>query len=263
MATSAKDPYTWETLEDELAAWGEAGRTATFWWRDDDAAAPTAALRRLLALATSPEVPLALAVIPAKLAAGVDALLDNSPSVQVVQHGYAHTNHAAAETGDGACEIGIARGVGPVLEELAAGRDILESAFPGRVVPVLVPPWNRIDGRITPALPGIGFRGLSTFGARRAPSPAPGLTQINTHCDPIRWKRDRRFAGLSACLGALVANLRANRTAPGDTAEPTGLLTHHLDLDEDAWAFTAELIHRVGGHPAARFAAVDRFLRAG
>ena len=60
----------------------------------------------------------------------------------------------------------------------------------------------------------------------------------------------------------MVAHLRANRQGPADAVEPTGLLTHHLDLDEQAWAFTAELIRRVGEHPAANFAAVDRLLPA-
>ena len=264
MTVEAKDDTTWEALDHELNAWAEVGRPATFWWRDDDAAAPTAALRRLLAIATSAQVPLALAVIPAKLRSGVDGLVGEAPSVRVVQHGYAHINHGAncgvKEKGRGAWELGFERGLAPVLEELVAGRDILEAAFPGRVAPVLVPPWNRIDGRVTAGLPGIGYRGLSTFGARPSPSPVPGLIQINAHCDPIKWKRGRSFAGIPACLDALVGHLRANRHGPDDAVEPTGLLTHHLDLDEEAWAFTAELIRRVGEHPAARFAAVDRFL---
>ena len=57
-----------------------------------------------------------------------------------------------------------------------------------------------------------------------------------------------------------MAHLRANRQGPADAVEPIGLLTHHLDLDEEAWAFTAELIRRVGEHPAATFAAVDQLL---
>jgi hypothetical protein len=267
MATKVKDDTGWEVLEGELDAWAEVGRTATLWWRDDDAAAPTAALGRLLALATSAQVPLALAVIPAKLGPGVDGLVGEAPSVRVVQHGYAHINHGAnheaKEKGHGAWELGFERGLAPVLGELAAGRDILEATFPGRVAPVLVPPWNRIDERLTAGMQSIGYRGLSTFGARPSPSPVPGLIQINAHCDPIKWKRGRCFAGISACLDALTGHLRANRQVPADAVEPTGLLTHHLDLDEEAWAFTAELIRRVGEHPAARFAAVDRFLPTG
>lgn len=266
MATKAIEETTWETLDRELDAWGEAGRTATFWWRDDDAATPAAALRRLVGLAASAEAPLALAVIPAKLGPGVGPLIEEAETVRVVQHGYGHINHASGVNGGGggrACEICSGPGGETILRDLQAGRSLLEAAFPGRVVPMLVPPWNRIDERITPELPGIGYQGLSTFGARVRARPAPGLVQINAHCDPISWKRGRRFAGLAACLEAVVAHLRANRARHGDAVEPTGLLTHHLDLDDEGWAFSAELIRRVGEHPAATLADVDEFLAAG
>ena len=56
----------WPGLSAELDAWAAAGRTATFWWRDDDATAPTPELGRLLRLAGAHGAPLALAVIPAE-----------------------------------------------------------------------------------------------------------------------------------------------------------------------------------------------------
>ena len=34
----------WLGVESELGHWQRAGRVATLWWRDDDAAAPTPAL---------------------------------------------------------------------------------------------------------------------------------------------------------------------------------------------------------------------------
>lgn len=258
MASELRDNTYWEAFDRELDAWGADGRIATFWWRDDDAATPTDALRRLLALMASAEVPLALAVIPARLADGVDEIIAEAPTVRILQHGYAHANHRTRGTGQGACELGMERGVVPVLDELAAGRRILEAAFHRRVAPLLVPPWNRIDGGITRELPAIGFRGLSAFGPRPSPFAVPGLIQINAHCDPISWKGGKRFAGLGSCIGAFVDNLQTNRKRPDDAVEPTGLLTHHLDLDEEAWGFTAELIRRVREHPAACFAAVDQ-----
>ena len=53
----------WTAFSNELDRWQEAGRTAAFWWRDDDAIAPTAALDRLAA--TGAGIPKTLAVIPA------------------------------------------------------------------------------------------------------------------------------------------------------------------------------------------------------
>ena len=37
----------WQDLRDELDRWAEAGRTATLWWRDDDAVMPGPLLDRL------------------------------------------------------------------------------------------------------------------------------------------------------------------------------------------------------------------------
>ena len=99
---------------------------------------------------------------------------------------------------------------------------------------MLVPPWNRIAPGLVPALPEIGFTGLSTFAARRRAEPIKGLRQINTHVDLIDWKDRRKFVGQDAALAALVEALRQSR---GATSEPVGLLSHHLAMDEGAWDF--------------------------
>ena len=57
----------WPDLTRELDAWAEDGRTATFWWRDDDAVEVTPALEKLLQTADDAETPLSLAVIPGAL----------------------------------------------------------------------------------------------------------------------------------------------------------------------------------------------------
>ncbi|HYC14539.1 MAG TPA: hypothetical protein VEC75_09825, partial [Stellaceae bacterium] len=83
----------WSDLEAELDRWSGAGRQATFWWRDDDAVAATAALARLLALAEG--APLALAVVPGNAEPSLAAALAGAPSVRVVQHGWRHLNHGS------------------------------------------------------------------------------------------------------------------------------------------------------------------------
>ena len=55
----------WQSFDDELSRWRDAGRVADFWWRDDDAKLPTPALVRLATLAVESRVPLGLAVVPA------------------------------------------------------------------------------------------------------------------------------------------------------------------------------------------------------
>ena len=87
----------WEALTRELDLWEEDGRTATFWWRDDDAADHTDALNELLLLRTALGVPLALAVIPATATPELRAALDQNSAIAVLQHGYSHTNFAGPD----------------------------------------------------------------------------------------------------------------------------------------------------------------------
>ena len=75
--------------------------------------------------------------------------------------------------------------------------------------------------------------------------------QCNTHVDLIAWRRGRAFIGADAAIERLVAHLKARREGAADPSEPTGILTHHLDLDAAAWQFLAELFARTRAHGAA------------
>jgi len=238
----------WPRLDRELAAWGAAGRRATLWLRDDDACRDSTELQRLLDIACSCDAPVALAVIPAGLEPSLVAAVARCDRASVLQHGYAHRNHAPA--GARSCELGGHRSVAATLAELVVGFDGLEGAFGERFLPVLVPPWNRIDSDVTARLPGAGFRALSTFGPRAAPQAAAGLAQCNTHVDLIAWRRDRAFIGAEAAIDRIVGHLQARRGGGVDPAEPTGLLTHHLALDDAAWSFLADFVIRTRAHDA-------------
>jgi hypothetical protein len=237
----------WQRLSDELDRWATAGAVASFWWRDDDAAEATPALERLLALQRATRAPLALAVVPGELSPSLVRRLAHCDQVSVLQHGWRHANHAGK--GEGGWELGDHRPLAEVGAELAAGRQRLAEGFGSRFLPVMVPPWNHISGRMIEALPGLGFTGLSTFRARASAAPAPGLVQVNSHCDPIKWRPSARFAGTGKALADLVGHLQARRTGAADPAEPTGLVTHHLALDEPAWEFVALLLRRTSAHP--------------
>jgi hypothetical protein len=251
----------WADLDAELDRWAAAGRVARLWWRDDDAGPGGPALDRLLALARRTGAPLALAVVPAWLdAPGAAAIAAAPPDVVVLQHGFAHVNHEPAPA-PGArarkAELGPGRAPGAALAELAAGAARLEARLGARARPVLVPPWNRIAPALVGALPGAGYRALSTFGARAAAPAAPGLVVLNCHVDPIRWREGRRFAGAAAAVEAITAQLALRRAGAIDAGEPLGLLTHHRDLDAAAWAWLAELLARLGRHPRVRFPPLD------
>lgn len=243
----------WDALDAELDAWAAAGRTASFWWRDDDAVEPTPDLDRMIALSLETGAPLALAVIPADVKDSLAPALNAAATVTVLQHGWSHANHAAPPAKK--AELGADRPAAAVLAELAEGRAVLERRFGPRALPVLVPPWNRIAPGVVAALPGAGFAGLSVFGPRCVST--VNMVCVNTHIDPVAWRTGKRFLGEPESLGMAVAHLRARRLGAVDADEPTGLLTHHLAMDDETWAFAARFLSVARRHPAARWLAAD------
>ena len=231
---------SWRALAEEVAHWRDEGRLAELWWRDDDAVDAGPALDRLLAIVRDTATPLALAVVPAGATAALADRLSREPGVDVLQHGYAHANHAVAP--EKKIEIGLQRPAMMVLGELGTGWMALERLFGSRALAVMVPPWNRIAPVLVPTLPEIGYRGLSTFGPRARVHPVRGLLQVNTHVDLIDWKGGGGFAGEDTVLAALVA---AFARARGGEGEPVGILSHHLAMDAEAWDFLRSLWERM------------------
>jgi hypothetical protein len=229
-------------LTAELDLWAAAGRTATLWWRDDDAGEMTEPLERLFALRNKVDVGVALATVPTRVDDPFRARLAEEAGVAVLQHGYSHHNFATAD--ERKIELDASRPAEYVIAELAVGMQTLASV-PGWL-PVLVPPWNRIAPHLLPLLPELGFAGLSGLGPRQRQNPMPGLRQNNVHIDPIDWRGGQgppgAFAGTEAALTAAVAHLAARRTGPADSEEATGLMTHHLAQDEDTWRFIEHFI---------------------
>jgi hypothetical protein len=239
---------SWDELANELDAWQADGRAAEFWWRDDDATEPTPALDRLIALHRSHQVPLLLAVIPARAQPALAERLKGETGIAVAQHGWAHHNHAPV--GRPKAELGPERPAAYVLGELARGALALDSTIGPDWLRVLVPPHNRIAPDVAGALARAGYIGLSTDKPRR--SPPPGLSQINTHIDIMNWTT-RGFLGEAPALGLAVAHLRDKRRGRADSGEPTGLLTHHLAHDAAAWRFADRFLATLRAHPAARW----------
>lgn len=242
---------TFEVLREEIDRWSGMGLRPSLWWRDDDAASDTPALRRLLGIADRHGIPLGLAVVPAKLSGDAIPLVAACAHCVVLQHGYAHRNHAPH--GEKSSELGAHRPLHDVAAELALGRDRLSAAFGTRSAPLLVPPWNRIDPDVAAMLPAQGFRGLSTFAPRRQATPLAGFVQCNTHVDLVAWRDNRSFVGADNAAALLAAHLAARREARVDPLEPTGLLTHHLEFDSAAWEFVERLFAFTREHPAVQW----------
>jgi hypothetical protein len=237
----------WSDLDAELARWDAAGAVATFWWRDDDVQAPTDALDRLLGLARQHDLPLHLAVVPDGLDPDLARRLAPERDVHTLQHGFAHKNHEPR--GAGASEVGDHREMELQLRDLRDGWQGLSRAGLPNLLAGFVPPWNRISDRTVPHLAGLGYRLLSTSNPRATTCPSPGLTQVNIHVDPIRWKGGAHFRGEARILGAICQHLADRRSGAADPDEPTGLSTHHLQMTDEVWDFVEHLLDRLSRRP--------------
>ena len=245
--------WVWGPLHRELDRWQAAGRVARFWLRDDDAVEPTQALETLMAVTGESQVPLTLAVIPGLTGEALATRLAEEAAVTVAVHGWSHTNHAGPERKKQ--ELGGDRPAETVLGELRDGLHLLERLHPARFLAMLVPPWNRIDAALVPALPGLGFAALSIYGRARRDSL---MALLNTHVDIIDWHGTRGGRSQEELVAELVAELR-DRFACND--EPVGVLAHHLVHDQAAWNFLSALFATTGRHPAVLWSSASELLR--
>lgn len=249
---------TWSDLERELSIWHAAGVTPTFWWRDDDAESPSPALDTLLALAQRHSVPIHLAVVPKSVGPALANRLSHATDTYVLQHGFAHVNNEPQ--GARASEVGEHRDINLQLRDLKDGWQRLVQAQIPNLLPGFAAPWNRIADKTVAHFPNLGYRLLSTCHARKSPSPVAGVTQVNIHFDPIRWKQGPKFRGTEATLEGVVEHLVQRRTGLVDKTEPTGLSTHHLQTDDTVWSFTDQLLERLTHNGASEWIRLSSFL---
>ncbi|MBL8905477.1 MAG: polysaccharide deacetylase family protein [Rhizobiales bacterium] len=229
-------PADWSLLTKELGLWSKAGRTPRVWLRDDDAVAPSASLDRLLALCERYEVPLVLAVIPEPTGEALARHLRNAALASVAVHGWRHANYAPAS--EKKQELGRHRPAAEVVAELTRGLSKLSALHGEKVLPMLVPPWNRMDASLVPAIPGAGFRAVSTFADTLTEDQTGDLKVINAHLDIIDWST-RRGGEHARLATQFVDELRKSRQTGG---YPVGILTHHIVHDDQAWDFLDQLL---------------------
>lgn len=237
----------WTPLDSELEQWRAAGLVLPLWWRDDDAIQPTQALGQLAALSERLELPVHIAVIPARAEPALARAVAAHPRLIPVVHGWAHRSHAPE--GQKKAEFGAHRPLDQILSEAETGLTRLRDLFADALRPMFVPPWNRIAPQIEQGLPDLGYTMISTYLPRPAPLAAPGLTQINTHLDPIDWRGTRSLVPPERLIAQIAGQLADRRTGRADAEEPYGILTHHLVHDRAIWEFTAALLTRLMDGP--------------
>jgi len=197
----------WSPLHAEFDRWREAARRIPFWWRDDDAVEPTAALDRLLGLSDALELPVHLAVIPADASDGLARRLEGTQA-RVLTHGWAHENHAPQS--EKKAEFRDHRSAEAMRDELVAGFERVSERFGAAFRPVFVPPWNRVSEGVIAMLPEVGYAAVSVFNARRT-----GF-EINTHIDPIDWRGTRSCVAPERLIALTVDVLKARRLGETD-----------------------------------------------
>jgi hypothetical protein len=203
--------------------------------------AQTQALDRLAAISAKLHCHVHLAVIPALAETSlVNALQDRRTLVPMV-HGWRHENHAPADAKK--AEFGHSRP--NAVTEINRAMACLAGLFPDTLAPVFVPPWNRFDKALAPALCDAGFAAISAYMPRKQAELVPGLVQINTHVDPIDWRGTRGLIDPDLIVARAGAHLEARMQGTEDNQEPFGLLTHHLVHVPEVWQFTENFVARM------------------
>ncbi|WP_028745619.1 polysaccharide deacetylase family protein [Rhizobium mesoamericanum] len=233
----------WVPLRQELERWRLAGRQARLWLRDDDAIEPTEGLETLLRITRQSSVPLTIAVIPAFTGEALATRLSREDHALVAVHGWSHANHAGPD--EKKQELGRHRQAQVVLAELRDGLVTLERLYGPTLIPMLVPPWNRISEELVPQLSAQGFDVLSVFGKAKAGSP---MRLLNTHVDVVNARRQRGDRPHADLVAELVAHLEARF---GSDDEAVGILTHHLVHGASEWEFLTRLFKETMHHPGA------------
>ncbi len=240
-----------QRLVEALDRRAAAGRPARFWLRDDDAVEPTDALARFLTLTEAFSVPVTLAVIPEETGIALEAYLAGREGVSIALHGWSHRNYAPPS--EKKQELGSHRPAALVLAELATGFGKLSALYGEAMLPMLVPPWNRIAPDLLSLLPRIGLRTLSVFGAEKD----RGLPELNTHVDVMDWHGTRGGRPADILFGEIAARIESM----GD-GQAMGLLTHHLVHDGAVDGFLGSLFELTTAHPGCRWQPAGALLTA-
>ncbi len=248
----------WSPVGNALERADQADCSLGFWWRDDDAVARMPDLERLLGLSRRYEAGIGLAAIPALIEPSLADRLRDGELAYALVHGWRHADHAPQ--GEKKAEFGAHRPVGILAREAGDALNAARTALGSRLLPVFVPPWNRISPDLVRLLPELGYGALSTFRDRDRHAPVKDLVQINTHVDPIDWHGTRSLVEPGRVVAALATAIDRRIAGVADPDEPIGILTHHKVHDEAIWFFLESLIDYLAGR-GIRLLRINRLFR--
>lgn len=229
----------------------------SLWLRDDDAIAASAALETFKAQCQGGGASPLLAVIPGRLTDSLVADADHAThgwpaDWKVGVHGWRHDNRAGPDAKKSEFPGSVRHAT--TADELERGLSVLRASFGDRAMAVFVPPWNRIGTGAASALPGAGFKALSTFAMAHVNTPPSGVRVLNTHVDIIDWRGGRVGKPADVIADDLAAAIRAG-------GDPIGVLTHHLVHDAGAIATLDALFAFVATEPRLDWQAPEDVFR--
>jgi ubiquinone/menaquinone biosynthesis C-methylase UbiE len=265
--TQTASSNDWDKLLAEIDAWRASGHRPRFWIRDDDAEVYSDKLARLADLCGEEQVPLALAVIPARAAADLGLAVDRRSGITVLQHGFDHRNRSAPP---GRSEFPEERPVNDALDAVRLGWSKLRESFGDKAFPVFVPPWGNCSTELQRALPGLGIVGFSggqvgpfhqaalwRRGIRRS---AEGLTVASAHISVNRNKHgESSEPPTGRHVRFLTKLVRAIRSEGDDRDEPIGIMTHAWGVDASVRDFLRQLFRKTRDGGAEWVSARDVF----
>ena len=262
----------WDEARRELDCWADAGLTAKFWLRDDDAFERSEKLERLRDLAARHNIRIGLAVIPAKILPSLsDFLGNNMRHFHPMCHGWKHVNHNRKNRPG---EFGPDRPFSSMIVDARLAHGLFSERF-GALKTIFVPPFNRVTPAVIKALPDIGFFGISlmpnylerkmlqlgvplTWSKVIKIPDLSGCPRIDVHLDVINWKM-KTAQDTKTIVNQLVRQLRGRRLGLLAADTPIGLLTHHLAHNEPIWRSCDQALEFLRSHQAVEFIDVARW----
>ncbi|MDR2605408.1 MAG: hypothetical protein LBC55_08705 [Desulfovibrio sp.] len=241
-APGAADAGEWEAFAECL----RSRERISCWWRDDDVGGDgwnilrrkvhERRLENMLALLDRHAVPAVFAVVPYKLrlyGSGQIALLKKY-GAYVAVHGICHRNNAGP--GRKASEFPSGCDVETALSAILKHKRELEEIFGDMLLPVFVPPWNTMCGKLEERLLASGFTMIS-----KSNGPSGKHVDGNVDVDFIDWgKRDLRDE--RAVLADIIALLR------NEDIRIIGLMNYHKVVSRRGLVFFDNLLRTLARH---------------
>jgi predicted deacetylase len=193
--------------------------------RNDDVWKLDRPFRYFFDMAMDRGLPVVYAVIPGKMEPRLVRFLRRAREkrprlLDIVQHGWTHTDHSAAA--DTKYEFGRSRSLGLQRFDIQKGLEKMRLAFGEHLLPAFVPPYHGYDARTLQVLHEEGFR-IFSAGAPRRTGVKKRFLEIPAQVSFSRYEQGRtnlRNAGeLTGCL------VRAAGSRP-----LSGVVMHHADV---------------------------------